>query len=319
VLTSEMVHWSASALHVPTCRCGARAGPRRALQQRRLLLAAMALMKRCSAFTASLTSCSFGHCATAKFCIEMRGKPTAHPWIRLQVYATASAVDAAAKAQAAEYDSDDNLIVPDRLGKTIEPLKPLDHDQIEYEEFTKDFYEPAAEIAALTEGQVTFGMLLQCVAHSLLNWCVCMGPDLQQHMFLYTQVHERRRQLGVRSSGFDAPSPVATFQQCGFDGALLSAIRKAGFTAPTPIQAQALPAVLSGRDVLVRMLHNAVCVVVLSLNLTAEEITCPSLRSLGRFVNVVCATCCRALRRPGQARQPPLCCQCWCTSWTSQS
>lgn len=67
-----------------------------------------------------------------------------------------------------------------------------------------------------------------------------------------SQVHETRRQLGVRVSGFDAPRPVKTFQQCGFDGALLGAIRKAGFTAPTAIQAQALPAVLSGRDVLVR-------------------------------------------------------------------
>ncbi len=61
-----------------------------------------------------------------------------------------------------------------------------------------------------------------------------------------------RRQLGIRVSGFDAPRPVKTFQQCGFHGALLGAVRKAGFTAPTPIQAQALPAVLSGRDVLVR-------------------------------------------------------------------
>lgn len=61
-----------------------------------------------------------------------------------------------------------------------------------------------------------------------------------------------RRQLGVRVSGFDAPRPVKTFQQFGFDGAVLGAIRKAGFTAPTAIQAQALPAVLSGRDVLVR-------------------------------------------------------------------
>jgi superfamily II DNA/RNA helicase len=61
----------------------------------------------------------------------------------------------------------------------------------------------------------------------------------------------------VRLSGFDAPSPVTTFQQCGFDGALMGAIRKAGFMAPTPIQAQALPAVLSGRDVLVRTSRSA--------------------------------------------------------------
>lgn len=78
------------------------------------------------------------------------------------MYQTASAVDAAAKAQAPEYDSDDNLVVPDKLNKTVEPLKPLDHDQIEYEDFTKDFYEPAADIAALTDGQVVIVVLLKC-------------------------------------------------------------------------------------------------------------------------------------------------------------
>jgi hypothetical protein len=89
--------------------------------------------------------------------------------LRAQVYQTAHAVDAAAKAQAPEYDSDDNLVVPDKFNKAIEPLKPLDHDQIEYEDFNKDFYEPAAEIAALTEGQVGVSMLLEGVAHLLLK------------------------------------------------------------------------------------------------------------------------------------------------------
>ena len=168
-----------------------------------------------------------------------------------QVYQTASAVDAAAKAQAPEYDSDDNLVVPDKLNKTVEPLKPLDHDQIEYEEFTKDFYEPAADIAALTDGQVEVHVLPAVVILTMTTVQVLFPPT---HT-VDKQVHERRRQLGVRLSGFDAPSPVTTFQQCGLDSALLAAIRKSGFTAPTPIQAQALPAVLSGRDVLVRSPH----------------------------------------------------------------
>ena len=56
----------------------------------------------------------------------------------------------------------------------------------------------------------------------------------------------------MRVSGFDAPKPVRAFEQCGFDIALMAVIKKAGYTAPTPIQAQALPAALSGRDVLVR-------------------------------------------------------------------
>lgn len=65
------------------------------------------------------------------------------------------------------------------------------------------------------------------------------------------QVRELRRELDIHVSGFDAPRPVKTFGQAGFDHLLLGAIRKAGYEAPTAIQAQALPAALSGRDVLV--------------------------------------------------------------------
>lgn len=65
-------------------------------------------------------------------------------------------------------------------------------------------------------------------------------------VFLY------RQSLGVRISGFDPPKPVQSFAQCGFDKGLLAVIAKAGFEHPTAIQAQALPAALSGRDVLVR-------------------------------------------------------------------
>lgn len=49
-------------------------------------------------------------------------------------------------------------------------------------------------------------------------------------------------------SGYSAPKPVQTFGQCGFGAELLAAIIKAGYKAPTPIQAQALPAILSGRQ-----------------------------------------------------------------------
>ena len=66
------------------------------------------------------------------------------------------------------------------------------------------------------------------------------------------KVQEARRQLGLRVSGFDVPRPVNTFEQCHFDGTLTAAIKRAGFNKPTAIQAQALPAALSGRDVLVR-------------------------------------------------------------------
>jgi hypothetical protein len=64
-------------------------------------------------------------------------------------------------------------------------------------------------------------------------------------------VRDLRRELDIHVSGFDAPRPVKTFGQAGFDHLLLGTIKRAGYEAPTAIQAQALPAVLSGRDVLV--------------------------------------------------------------------
>jgi ATP-dependent RNA helicase DDX42 len=64
-------------------------------------------------------------------------------------------------------------------------------------------------------------------------------------------VRELRRELDIHVSGFDPPRPIKTFGQAGFDHLLLGAIKKAGYEAPTAIQAQALPAALAGRDVLV--------------------------------------------------------------------
>ncbi|MEQ9199103.1 MAG: DEAD/DEAH box helicase, partial [Rhodospirillales bacterium] len=40
------------------------------------------------------------------------------------------------------------------------------------------------------------------------------------------------------------------FEDLGLSDDLLNAVRDAGYTEPTPIQAQAIPVVLMGRDVL---------------------------------------------------------------------
>lgn len=37
-----------------------------------------------------------------------------------------------------------------------------------------------------------------------------------------------RAQLAIRVSGFDAPRPVQSFEQCGFDAALMAVIKKSG-------------------------------------------------------------------------------------------
>ncbi|KAL8054665.1 hypothetical protein ABFX02_04G007100 [Erythranthe guttata] len=127
-----------------------------------------------------------------------------------EVYAAAKAVDAGM----IEYDSDDNPIVVDR--KKIEPIAALDHSSIDYEPFNKDFYEEKPSISGMSDQDVI----------------------------------EYRKSLSIRVSGFDVPRPIKTFEDCGFSLELMKAIAKQAYEKPTPIQCQALPIVLSGRDII---------------------------------------------------------------------
>jgi len=111
-----------------------------------------------------------------------------------------------------EYDVEGNPIMNKK--KVIDPLPPIDHSTITYPEFTKNFYEEHEDIASLTDEKV---------------------KDL-------------REKLGISATGFAPPKPVSSFGHLSFDEALLKAIRKAEYTSPTPIQAQAVPIALSGRD-----------------------------------------------------------------------
>ncbi|TRY75538.1 hypothetical protein TCAL_07125 [Tigriopus californicus] len=116
---------------------------------------------------------------------------------------------------AVEYDADGNPINPPH-SKYIDPLPPIDHHAIKYEPFEKNFYNEHPDIASLSIIQVL---------------------DLQQ-------------KLGLNISGAIPPKPVTSFGHFGFDEPLMKAIRKSEFTQPTPIQAQGIPALLSGRDVI---------------------------------------------------------------------
>lgn len=98
-----------------------------------------------------------------------------------------------------------------------------------------------------------------------------------KHVFVTLQVRELRQDLDIHISGFDPPKPVKTFGQAGFDHLLLGAIKKAGYEAPTAIQAQGLPAALSGRDVLVSALtasNHDICMVIALVGTTAIQARC---------------------------------------------
>ena len=50
--------------------------------------------------------------------------------------------------------------------------------------------------------------------------------------------------------GKRCPRPIKRWSQCGLADRVLQVVAKEGYAAPYPIQAQALPAIMSGRDVI---------------------------------------------------------------------
>lgn len=85
------------------------------------------------------------------------------------VYATAKAVDA---GLGVEYDSDDNPIVAAAERRDIGPLPPLDHSEIEYDSFAKDFYSEAAAIKGMSDAEVgpcRDSLMYACAGVRVLN------------------------------------------------------------------------------------------------------------------------------------------------------
>ncbi|XP_043956119.1 ATP-dependent RNA helicase DDX42 [Gambusia affinis] len=114
-----------------------------------------------------------------------------------------------------DYDSDGNPI-PSTTKKIILPLPPIDHSEIDYPPFEKNFYIEHEEL-------------------SILNG---------------SQVLELRQKLNLRVSGAAPPKPCTSFAHFGFDEQLMHQIRKSEYTQPTPIQCQGVPIALSGRDMI---------------------------------------------------------------------
>ncbi|KAK0557043.1 ATP-dependent RNA helicase dbp2 [Tilletia horrida] len=63
------------------------------------------------------------------------------------------------------------------------------------------------------------------------------------------EVDAYRKSKTMTVQGTGVPKPVTTFEEAGFPDYILREIQKMGFKEPSPIQAQAWPMALSGRDV----------------------------------------------------------------------
>ncbi|KAJ1729078.1 pre-mRNA processing RNA-helicase, partial [Coemansia biformis] len=112
-------------------------------------------------------------------------------------------------------DEDVLALAAKRLKK--KDLVVVDHSKMEYESFLKSFYIEPAELSNMTAEEVDM-----------------LRVDLG----------------GVRIRGVNPPKPATNWAHFGLPAACGDVIKHQGFERPTPIQAQAIPAILSGRDMI---------------------------------------------------------------------
>ncbi|KAJ9504527.1 hypothetical protein QJQ45_020224, partial [Haematococcus lacustris] len=114
--------------------------------------------------------------------------------------------------------------------------------------------EDDAEWARLvTSGKMTKGDKLGLTDHSRMNYAPFRKafytevPELSR--MTLEQVATLRKELdGIKVRGVDVPKPIKAWTQAGLHSKVLEVLRKSGCTQPLPIQAQALPVIMSGRD-----------------------------------------------------------------------
>ncbi|CAM0954762.1 unnamed protein product [Alopecurus aequalis] len=112
-------------------------------------------------------------------------------------------------------DDEDDAEFIKRVKKTkAEKLITVDHSKIDYQPFRKNFYIEAKNITGMPAEEAA----------------------------------AYRRLLELKVHGKDVPKPIKTWTQSGLTSKLLDTIRKLGFDKLMPIQAQALPVIMSGRD-----------------------------------------------------------------------
>ncbi|KAM6495754.1 P-loop containing nucleoside triphosphate hydrolase protein [Amanita muscaria] len=96
-------------------------------------------------------------------------------------------------------------------------LATVDHAKVKYEPFRKEFYIPPPDISAMTDEEA----------------------DLL-----------RLELDGIKIRGIECPRPVTKWSHFGLPASCLDVIKGLNYERPTAIQAQAIPAVMSGRDII---------------------------------------------------------------------
>ncbi|XP_071447908.1 probable ATP-dependent RNA helicase DDX46 isoform X1 [Hetaerina americana] len=116
-----------------------------------------------------------------------------------------------------EEEEDLNVTAAGLANKQKKELAKTDHAHVEYIPFRKNFYVEVPEIARMTPEEIS----------------------------AYKEELE-----GIRVKGKGCPKPIKNWAQCGVSKKVLDILKKHGYEKPTPIQAQAIPAIMSGRDLI---------------------------------------------------------------------
>lgn len=124
--------------------------------------------------------------------------------------------DEEAELLALDSEPEDILAMANKVRKKKE-LPTINYSKLDMEPFRKNFYTEPAELENMTEAEVA---------------------DLRLELD------------GIKVNGRDVPKPVQKWSQCGLNIQSLEVIKKLGYERPTAIQMQALPAIMSGRDVI---------------------------------------------------------------------
>ena len=96
-------------------------------------------------------------------------------------------------------------------------LKIVDHSKMNYDYFTKNLYIESPEIAKLTPEEV---------------------------------IEIRKTNGSILVKGKEIPKPILDFYQCGLSSKIMEVLEFKQIKKPFPIQMQAIPAIMSGRDCL---------------------------------------------------------------------
>ncbi|OTB08855.1 hypothetical protein M426DRAFT_316884 [Hypoxylon sp. CI-4A] len=96
-------------------------------------------------------------------------------------------------------------------------IPSIDYAKLDLDPVRKNFWVEPAELAEMTEAELT---------------------DLRVELD------------GIKVSGKDVPKPVQKWSQCALSRKTLDIVESLGYDKPTPIQMQAFPAIMSGRDVI---------------------------------------------------------------------